>query len=181
MEEYIKVDHISDVLFKLHPAQMASIADIYENGDGVERNEKKALDYYTWSAMLGDPYAQSVLANAYSIGRGIKKSDEQALYWYKKSAEQGNPYAQYEVGMRITDEEGALLWLHASAKQGFSTAMKEMSDRLRRIDPGRSKRWLRRYYRKKNKIENINGKAYMRSIRKMPMPRVIGGEVVIRI
>ena len=181
MKKYMKLDDMETIHFKLNPAQIARLADIYEDGEGVERNELRASNLYWWSAMLGDPYAQSTLANAYSIGRDIKKSEEQALYWYKKSAEQGNPYAQYEVGMRISDEEGALLWLHASAKQGFTMAMKELSDRLREVNPRRSRKWLRRYYRKKNTIRTINGKKYMKSIRNMPMPEVIDGEVVIEI
>ena len=83
--------------------------------------------------------------------------------------------------MRISEEEGALLWLHASARQGFTMAMKELSDRLREVDPKKSKKWLRRYYRKKDTIETLHGKKYMKSIRKMRMPEVIDGEVVIRI
>lgn len=181
MEGYMKLDDMETIHFKLHPAQIARLADLYEEGEDIERNELRASNLYWWSAVLGDPYAQSILANAYAIGRGVKQSDEQALYWYEKSAEQGNPYAQYEVGMRISDEEGALLWLHSSAKQGFTTAMKELSDRLREVDPRKSRRWLRRYYRKKNTIETVNGKKYMKSIRKMRMPEVIDGEVVIRI
>lgn len=181
MKNYMKLDDMETIHFKLTPAQIARLADIYEEGDGVERDELMASNLYWWSAELGDPYAQSVLANAYTIGRDITKSDEQALYWYRKSAEQGNPYAQYEVGMRISEEEGALLWLHASAKQGFTMAMKELSDRLREIDPRKSKKWLHRYYRKKDTIETLHGKKYMKSIRKMRMPKVIDGEVVIRI
>ena len=181
MKKYMKLDDMETIHFKLHPAQIARLADLYEEGEGIERNELRASNLYWWSAELGDPYAQSILATAYAIGRGVKQSDEQALYWYEKSAEQGNPYAQYEVGMRISDEEGALLWLHSSAKQGFTMAMKELSDRLREVDPRKSRKWLRRYYRKKNTIKTVNGKKYMKSIRKMRMPEVIEGEVVIRI
>ena len=181
MKNYMKLDDMETIHFKLHPAQIAALADIYEKGECVERDERMANNLYWWSAELGDPYAQSVLANAYTIGRDITKSDEQALFWYKKSAEQGNPYAQYEVGMRISEEEGALLWLHASAKQGFTMAMKELSDRLREIDPRKSKKWLHRYYRKKDTIKTLHGKKYMKSIRTMRMPEVIDGEVVIRI
>lgn len=109
MKNYMKLDDMETIHFKLNPAQIAALADIYEEGNGIERDELMANNLYWWSAELGDPYAQSVLSNAYTIGRDIKKSDEQALFWYRKSAEQGNPYAQYEVGMRISEEEGALL------------------------------------------------------------------------
>lgn len=138
MKKYVTAEDNIDMLT---PAQIATLADIYEEGDGVERDVLIANNLYWWSAELGDPYAQSVLANAFTIGRDIKKGDEQALFWYKKSAEQGNLYAQYEVGMRISEDKGTLLRLHASAKQGFTTAMKELSDRLHGGDPRKSKRW----------------------------------------
>ena len=181
MKKYMKLDDMEIIHFKLHPAQTARLADIYEDGEGVERNELRASNLYWWSAVLGDPYAQTVLANSYLTGKHIKKDETQALEWFRRSAEQGNPYAQYEVGMRVTDGDGSLLWLHSSAKQGFTSAMKELSDRLREVDPKRSKKWLQRYYRKKNTIETINGKKYMKQIRKMKMPEVINGEVVIEI
>ena len=179
-KQYRKVEDVIDLL---SPAQIAAVADIYENGDGLLPKEDwvKSTQYYKMAAEMGDAYAQSTLANAYTVGCDVEKSEALALFWYQRSAEQGNPHAQYEVAMRLSDADGALLWLHSSAKQGFPTAMKELSDRLRIIDPRLSQRWLRRYYRKRSKckIENINGKHYVRQIRKTNMPTVIDGEVVI--
>ena len=180
MKKYVNAE---ENITLLTPAQIAAVADIYENGEGSlpEEDWEKSTRYYKMAAEMGDAYAQSTLANAYTIGRDVEKSEELAFFWYKQSAEQGNPHAQYEVAMRLSDEDGALLWLHASAKQGFTTAMKELSDRLRETDPRKSKKWLRRYYRKKNTIETINGKKYVKMIRKMKRPMVIDGEVVIEI
>ena len=179
---YRKIEEVIDCLL---PAQIAAVADLYENGGGLlpEEDWEKANKYYKMSAKMGDAYAQTVIANAYATGIDVERDDELALFWYKQSAEQGNPFAQYEVAMRVPDEGGALLWLYASAKQGFATAMKELSDRLRITDPRMSQKWLRRYYRKRNKckIQNINGKNYIKQIRKMRMPKVINGEVVIKI
>lgn len=177
-KQYRKLQEIIDLL---SPAQLAAIADIYEDGEGVEDDPAIAIQYYRMAAEAGDSYAQSTLANAYTIGRDVEQSEEFALFWYKKAAEQGNPYAQYEVAMRTPDNEGALLWLHLSAKQGFPTAMKELSDRLREVDPRLSQRWLKKYYRKRMRcrIENINGKKYVRSLRRERLPKVIDGEVVI--
>ena len=181
-KQYRKIEEVID---SLSPVQIAAVADVYENGDGALPNEdwEKSMQYYKMAAEMGDAYAQCRLANAYVMGHDIEKSAELALFWYTRSAEQGNPFAQYEVAMRVPDEEGALLWLFASAEQGFTTAMKALSDRLRITDPRISQKWLRRYYRKRNKckIKNFNGKNYMRQIRKMKMPKVINGEVVIKI
>ena len=181
-KQYRKIEEVID---SLSPVQIAAVADVYENGDGALPNEdwKKSMQYYKRAAETGDAYAQCRLANAYATGLEVEKSAELALFWYTRSAEQGNPFAQYEVAMRVPDEEGALLWLFASAEQGFATAMKELSDRLRITDPRMAQKWLRRYYRKRNKckIKNINGKNYMRQIRNTKMPKVINGEVVIKI
>lgn len=180
--QYRKIEEVIDLL---SPAQIAAVADIYENGEGSlsEEDWEKSTRYYKMAAEMGDAYAQSTLANAYTIGRDVERSEELALFWYKQSAEQGNPYAQYEVAMRVSDEDGALLWLHSSAKQGFPTAMKELSDRLRIIDPRMSQKWLQRYYRNKDKhdIWRWHGKKYMRECKRERQPEIIDGEVVIRI
>ena len=180
--QYRKIEEVID---RLSSAQIAAVADIYENGEGSlpEEDWEKSTRYYKMAAEMGDAYAQSTLANAYTIGRDVERSEELAFFWYKESAEQGNPYAQYEVAMRLSDEDGALLWLHSSAKQGFPTAMKELSDRLRIIDPRMSQKWLRRYYRNKDKhdIWRWHGKKYIREIKRERQPEIIDGEVVIEI
>ena len=180
--QYRKVEEVLD---RLTPVQIAAVADIYELGEGLLSisNHETAMGYYKMAAEVGDQYAQSTLANAYAIGCGVEQNDELALYWFWLSAEQGNPYAQYEVGRRLLDCDGALLWLHASAKQGFPVAMKELSDRLRVTDPKRSKKWLKRYYRSKDKLRDafLLGKKHLRSRKKQMMPKVVDGEVVIMI
>ena len=173
-KQYRKIEEVLDSLTAI---QIAAVADIYANDEKLLL--KKSLDtaakYYKMAAEMGDPYAQCILANSYVL------NDTQALFWYGKSAEQGNPYAQYALGMYLSEEDGALLWLHSSAKNGFPTAMKELSDRLQATDPRKSKKWLRKYYRKKGTIQTLHGKKYMKKIHKMKMPEVLNGEVVIRI
>lgn len=181
-KRYRKVEEVIDLL---SPAQIAAVADIYENGEGLlpEEDREKSTQYYKMAAEMGDAYAQSTLANAYTIGRDVEPSEELALVWYRKAAEQGYPYAQYELGRRLHDEEGGLLWLHLSAKQGFLLAMKELSDRLRIYDPKASNRWLKRYYRNKDKHDawRWHGKKYMREYMREQQPEMIDGEVVILI
>lgn len=180
--QYRKIEEVIDLLSS---AQIAAVADIYENSEGLlpEEDGEKSTQYYKMAAEAGNAYAQTILANAYSLGRDIEQSDELALAWYRKAAEQGYPYAQYELGKRMHDEEGGLLWLHLSAKQGFWLAMKELSDRLRLSDPKASERWLKRYYRNKDKHDawRWHGKKYIREIKRERQPEIIDGEVVIRI
>lgn len=179
-KQYRKVEEVLDLLT---PMQIATLSDIYDNGDGALASEdaEKSIMYCKMAAEMGNAYAQSTLANAYIIGVDVEKSEELAMFWYTKAAEQGNPYAQYELGKRLRDEEGGLLWLHLSAKQGFTIAMKELSDRLLFSDPKASRKWLKRYYRNKDKHDawRWHGKKYMREFKRERQPEVINGEVVI--
>ena len=53
----------------------------YETGDGVEKNYKKAIYWYTKAAELGDIEAQFNLGLCYKNGKGVKKSNETAAFW----------------------------------------------------------------------------------------------------
>lgn len=118
-------------------------------------------------------------ADIYENGMLVKRNPFMAWTCYLMAAERGVPYAQYQIAMRITEEEGALLLLHSSAKQGFPIAMKELSDRLRDIDPRASRKWLRRYYKSR---DNIGEKQWLgKGYNNEAMPEVIDGMVVIKL
>lgn len=119
------------------------------------------------------------VADIYENGIGVPADTAQATRYYKMAAEEGSPYAQYQTAMRISDGDGALLWLHSSAKQGFSASMKELSDRLRETDPRASQRWLRLYYKSRDKKERR--RALVKRQCDEALPEVIDGEVVIKI
>ena len=173
-KEYRKAE---DVLDQLSPMQIATLYDIYSE------DPDKSMVYLEMAAEGGNAYAQTILANAYCFGCDVEQNEKIALMWYRKAAEQGYPYAQYEFGKRLHDEEGGLLWLHLSAKQGLWLAMKELSDRLRLSDPKASERWLKRYYRNKDKHDawRWHGKKYMREFKRERQLEIINGEVVILI
>ena len=173
-KEYRKAE---DVLDQLSPMQIATLYDIYNE------DPDKSMVYLEMAAEGGNAYAQTILANAYCFGCDVEQNEKIALMWYRKAAEQGYPYAQYEFGKRLHDEEGGLLWLHLSAKQGLWLAMKELSDRLHCSDPKASQKWLKRYYRNKDKRDawRWHGKKYMREFKRERQPEIINGEVVILI
>ena len=45
MKNYMKLDDMETIHFKLNPAQIAALADIYEEGNGIERDELMANNY----------------------------------------------------------------------------------------------------------------------------------------
>ena len=106
-----------------------NLALMYDNGDGIPKNEKKALHWYLESAKQGDSEAQLKLALMYIEGDGTPKNEKKALHWFTESAKQGDSAAQYSLALMYYNGDGipknekrALHWFTESAKQGYSEA-----------------------------------------------------------
>ena len=67
---------------------------MYYDGRGVEKDYKKAIEWYTKSAEQGVAVAQYNLGVMYSNGQGVDTDYKKAIEWFKKSAEQGYGDAQ---------------------------------------------------------------------------------------
>ena len=100
------------------------LGGMYDDGKGVERDDRQAVYWYRNAAQQGDADAQFYLGTMYSDGRGVQKDDEQALFWYRKAAEQGEVNAQaklggmYNAGVGVsTDLQQALYWAEKAALQ----------------------------------------------------------------
>lgn len=105
------------------------IAIRYLEGVGIEKDDKKAFEYYMKSASSGDPHAQFKLGQCYEYGWGTEEKTETAFKWYKKSSEQGYAEAQnalgdcYWYGTGIEkDEVLAREWYEQAASQGNTGA-----------------------------------------------------------
>ena len=64
-----------------------SIGFMYANGQGVERDEKEAVKWYSKAAEQDHTPAQFFLGFMYVKGRGVEKDDREASRWYRKAAE----------------------------------------------------------------------------------------------
>ena len=100
----------------LAPAARSGNADaeeligvMYAMGLGVERDDRRAFEWYLRSAMKGHPGAQSGVGWYYEVGRGMPAPDlVRAYMWYVLSAIGGDPDAaisQEEVVKKMTPEE----------------------------------------------------------------------------
>jgi TPR repeat protein len=100
----------------LWPAARSGNADaeeligvMYALGLGVERDDRRAFEWYLRSAMKGHPGAQSGVGWYYEVGLGMPAPDlVRAYMWYVLSAIGGDPDAaisQEEVVKRMTAEE----------------------------------------------------------------------------
>ena len=101
--------------------------------DGVAKDEKEAVKWYTKAAEQGDAVGQRLLGWCYLNGTGVAKDEKEAVKWFTKSAEQGDAEAQYNLGMcydlgkGVTqDRKEAVKWLTKSAKQKDAIAKEEL-------------------------------------------------------
>jgi len=70
------------------------LAIAYEHGEGIKKDQKKAIYWYCKAAVKGYSDAQTNLAWMLLNGRGIKKNEAQAVHWFKAAAKSGDHYAE---------------------------------------------------------------------------------------
>ena len=105
-------------------------------GNGVEENEKKAVEWYTKAAKAGEIESQMCLAYFYEWGKhGLKKDYQKAIELYEKAALQNFNEAQYSLGslylyIGSTEEDysNAIFWLTKSAESGYTPAQQDLGD-----------------------------------------------------
>src|SRR6185312_7224307 len=71
----------------------------YQNGVGVEKNYKKAVEYYKKAVEQGHVESQCNLGICYQYGIGTEKCYEKAVKLYQKAIDQGHVYAQHCLGV----------------------------------------------------------------------------------
>src|SRR5690349_19833986 len=78
-------------------ADQHNLGLLYDKGQGVTQNYKKAAAWYLKAAKKGYAKSQSNLGNMYSLGQGVKQDYKEAHTWFLKAAEQGYAKAQYNL------------------------------------------------------------------------------------
>jgi TPR repeat protein len=66
----------------------------YGGGQGVGKDEKEAVKWFTKAAEQGEMHAQTTLGFCYRYGIGVTKDEKEAVKWFTKSAEQGEANAK---------------------------------------------------------------------------------------
>ena len=120
-----------------YTAAKYSLARMYLQGDGVEKDYRLGSQLLCIAASEGDRDAQYAIASMYRNGDGIVvQNTDEAVYWYRLAADQGNMYAQYDLGEMYLAGEGvtrdvdqAVSWFRRSAGQGNDEAQ-QMLDQL---------------------------------------------------
>ena len=98
---------------------------LYDNGQGVRKDDTQARQWYEKSAEQGYAEAQVNLGILYDYGRGVQQDFKKAVYWYRLSAKQGNHLAQRRLGLMYERGDGvqrdyvqAYMWYVLGAANG---------------------------------------------------------------
>ncbi|MDX2350420.1 MAG: tetratricopeptide repeat protein [Porticoccus sp.] len=102
---------------------------MYDNGNGVTQDYKRAAELFTKAAEQGHIYAQFNLGNLYADGRGVPQDYKKSVKWLQMAAEQGFAEAQYNLGNMYLQGRGvqqdmvaAYVWWNVAAAQGQEAA-----------------------------------------------------------
>ncbi|CAB4397270.1 unnamed protein product [Rhizophagus irregularis] len=79
---------------------------LYETGEGINKNEKKAFQLIKELAEKDHINAMFILGDYYKKGIGTKKDKHRAFQLYKEAAEYGNNDALYELSLLYESGEG---------------------------------------------------------------------------
>jgi len=86
---------------------MRMLAHAYQSGKGVERDEKKAIDWFERAAASDDWLSLESLGDmAYEGKNGFSKDKEHSARYYEKAAELGGWTAQLKIGRMYEDGDG---------------------------------------------------------------------------
>ena len=112
-----------------NPNAQFSIGAMYDNGQGVPKDDQQAMFWFLKAADQGDAKAQFNLGNIYAKGEDVPKDDQKAVFWYRKAADQGFASAERNLGYRYDtgqgvpkDDQRAVFWYRKAADQGDSKA-----------------------------------------------------------
>lgn len=78
-------------------AAQVQVAEMHAKGNGVARDMRKAVEWFTKAAEQGNADAQMRLGALYLGGRGLKKDGLEAAKWFGLAAEQGVAAAQVQL------------------------------------------------------------------------------------
>lgn len=105
---------------------MSNIGYFYEQGEAIDEDMRKAVEYYKKSADNGDANGMYRLALCYGEGKGIEQSNLQCLRYLYEAAEKECPEAMCEIGhfyetgyFGFTDYDMAMMWYEKAIDLGF--------------------------------------------------------------
>jgi len=129
---YKQASQSNDTIIKAK--SLYAVGYMLNNGDGVPKDYKKAVEYFNQSAKFGYSYAYNELGIMYEDGEGVKKDYVKAFFNYRKAAELKNMYGLYNVARCYDDSIGvkqdikkAIKYYNLSGDLGYSQPYYDLS------------------------------------------------------
>jgi len=104
----------------------ALLGMMYDNGDGISRNQTKAISWYKKAAAQDSIEAQYNLGEMYRLGNGVRKNLPVAFQFHLDAANQGDADSQYVIGVMYymgdgtkQSYAGAVKWFSQARYQGY--------------------------------------------------------------
>ncbi len=104
---------------------------LFYKGIGVDKDFKKAAQWFKQAARKGHARAQYNLGIMSYLGQGVPQNYAQAAVWFKKAGEQDHAAAQYNLGFLYYEGKGvekddlqAFMWIDRSANLGDEKAVR---------------------------------------------------------
>lgn len=120
-----------------HAESQTALAGMYYVGAGVERDLKKAAEFYKIAADQGHREAMYNLGLMCEHGQLENAGMEEAIAWYEKASENGEEKSSYKLamlhahGLEIEqNKEKAVFYLKRGVEQGNSACMLELAKYL---------------------------------------------------
>lgn len=108
-----------------HVVAQYNLGLLYANGQGVQKDDAQARQWYEKAAVQEHADAQVNLGSLYDYGRGVPQDFKMAVRWYRRSANQGNDLAQRRLGLLYERGDGvpkdyvqAYMWYKLGAANG---------------------------------------------------------------
>jgi len=111
---------------------------MYEQGQGVLKNDTEAAAWYRKAADQGIAVSQFNLGNMYAKGRGITQNYSEAVKLFRAAANQGFTAAENSLGIMYAHGQGvaqnaleARKWFQLAANQGNAPAKQNLAELLK--------------------------------------------------
>ena len=125
------------------PEAQYNIALLYMKGNGVEKDERTALSWFTRAGEQGMADAQYNAGFMFYTGKGVYPDNRSAIEWWQLAANQGHPNAQNNLAIMYAfayatkkDPEKAIALWTAAAKQGHPDAIHSLISAYSGAIPG---------------------------------------------
>lgn len=108
-----------------NPEVLTTLAELYLQGIGVEKDSTRALQLYKRAADLGSVHAHRQLGLMYSTGEFLPPDYDLSHAHFHRAAKQGDPVAHYHLGIRSHANNhfsNALFHFQSAAEKGFAEA-----------------------------------------------------------